>query len=103
MWAVGMIIFELFVGKDLVRCFRTNEDVVDALDCVSKELGARLYTLLKDLLFKVRMEVAREMLDDGIMDDPNRVSRALKDVAQKVGVSKYLQDMIQETRDNDCT
>ena len=31
LWSVGMIIFELFVGPELVQCFKTNSDVQDTL------------------------------------------------------------------------
>ena len=40
LWSVGMMLLEFFVGKDLVRSFRTNDDVLEAVTCVSNQFGA---------------------------------------------------------------
>lgn len=69
MWSVGVVILELFVGSDLVNCMRTNEDVVELLDYISGQLGARLYYMLKALLFQVRFAIVQEILDDDILNN----------------------------------
>jgi hypothetical protein len=99
MWSVGVIILELFVGTELVNCMRTNEDVVELLDYLSGQFGARIYHLLKGLLFDVRYSIVQDILDDGVLANPERVAKSLKDVQRKRKDSKFLQDMLGERRD----
>ena len=96
LWSVGMIILELFVGTDLVHSMKSNSEVVELLDYVSAQLGARIYQLLKALLFEVRFSIVQDTLDDGILANPDRVSKAFKDVERRRTVSKYLQDILKE-------
>jgi len=91
-----MIIFELLVGPELVQCFKTNSDVQDVLLHLSSQLGARLYNLLRGLLFEVRFSIVRELLEDGILDNGQRICKAIKDVSQKMKTSKFLEDFLRE-------
>jgi predicted transcriptional regulator YheO len=95
-----MIILELFVGPELVHCFKTNSDAQDTLVHLSSQLGARIYNLLKGLLFDVKFSIVRELLEDGILDNGQRICKAIKDVAQKMKTSKFLQDMLDEDKRN---
>jgi hypothetical protein len=100
LWSVGVIILELFVGQDLIKCLRTNSDVLEVVDCISSQLGARLYTMVRALLFEIRYSVAQEMLVDGLLDNPDRVRKALKEVGQKVQSCRFLQDMLTGGEEN---
>ena len=61
-------------------------------------MGARLYNLLKALLFQVKFSIVQDTLDDGILDDSVRVSRALKDSERKRKESKYVEEILGEGR-----
>ena len=43
-------------------------------------LGARLSCLLTGLLFEVRFDVVKEILDDGILNSERRVTKAIEEV-----------------------
>ena len=41
-----------------------------------------------------------ELLEEGILDNGQRICKAIKDVSQKMKTSKFLQDMLLEGRRN---
>ena len=103
LWAVGVIILELFVGQDLIQCLRTHDDVQEVLVHLSTPLGSRIYNLLRGLLLQVRFDIVGEFLQDGILDNGSRMCKALRDVAEKKKHSTFLEDMLKEGRDEEKT
>ena len=49
----------------------------------------------------MRFGIVRELLDDGILDNGQMICKAIKDVAQKMKTSKFLEDLLEESRRND--
>ena len=94
MWSVGMIILEIFVGSELVKCFHTHQDVIEGLAHIQNELGNRLYGLLRALLFEVRFDVIKETLDGGILDSPERVAKSLRHVGKKIKESNFVEELL---------
>ena len=84
MWSIGMIILELFVGTNVVKCLRTHHDVIDLVTHISYSLGQRLYDLIGGLLFKVSFNIIKLTLDNGLLDDSARVKLVLREVAERV-------------------
>ena len=96
MWSVGMIIFELFAGSDFVQTFNHHEDVVEGLLFIQNELGNRLQSLLRGLLFEVRFESITRALEEGIFDDAERVAKAVRAVGKKITGSNYVEQRLRE-------
>lgn len=96
MWSVGMIIFELFAGSEFVQSFTHHEDVVEGLIFIQNELGNRLQSLLRGLLFEVRFETITRALEEGILDDAERVAKAVRAVGRKIAGSNYLEKRLRE-------
>ena len=85
------MIFAIFAGPDLVDTFTTQDDVVAGLIFIQNELGNRLQSLIKGLLFEVRFEAITQTLEDGILNSPERVAKAIKGVGRKVAGSNYME------------
>ena len=96
MWSVGMIIFELFAGSDFVQSFTQHEDVVEGLLFIQNELGNRHQSLLRGLLFEVRFEAITRVLEEGILDDSERVAKSVRAVGRKIAGSNYLEQRLRE-------
>ena len=96
MWSVGMIIFELFAGSEFVQSFTHHEDVVEGLIFIQNELGNRLQSLLRGLLFEVRFESITTALEEGILDNAERVAKAVRAVGKKIADSNYLEQRLRE-------
>ena len=58
---------------------------------IQNELGNRLQSLIKGLLFEVRFEAITQTLEDGILNSPERVAKAIKGVGRKVAGSNYME------------
>ena len=99
MWSVGMIILEIFVGSELVQCFRTHQDVIEGLAHVQIELGNRLYGLLRALMLEVRFETIKETLDGGILDSPERVAKSVRHVSKKIRESNFVEELLNAQKD----
>ena len=59
---------------------------------IQNELGNRLQALLRGLLFEVRFEVITQVLNDGILDNNERVAKAIRSVGKKLVNSDYLNE-----------
>ena len=96
MWSVGMIIFEIFAGGEFIQSFTHQDDVQEGLIFIQNELGNRLQSLLRGLLFEVRFEAITKILDEGILDDADRVGKAIRAVCRRISGSNYLEQRLRE-------
>ena len=92
------MILELLVGSDVIRCLRTNEDVMEVVSNISDALGQRLYCLISGLLFEVRFSIISETLKNGLLDDSARVKHTLKLVNKKVKESRFFEDLFENQK-----
>ena len=98
LWSVGIMILELLVGQDVIKCLRTHQDVVEVVSNISDVLGQRLYGLICGLLFDVRFSIISETLKNGLLDDSARVKQTLKLVSKKVKESRFFEDLLESQR-----
>ena len=94
LWSVCMMIFALFAGPDLVETFTTQDEVVSGLIFIQNELGNRLQSLIRGLLFEVRFDAITKALEDGVLNNPERAVMAVRGVARKIAGSNYLEQRL---------